>query len=73
MPLTDENTYHELRNGITGGLANAFHRYNILGVIYINKLKLSQGKVISYDLENIMTHITGFDFNSLYPSVYSGL
>ncbi|KAA6379842.1 MAG: hypothetical protein EZS28_024631 [Streblomastix strix] len=72
-PITSEDTYHEIRNGITGGLANTFHRYNIKGETHINKMKLKDGKIISYDLDHIMTHITGVDFNSLYPAVFSGL
>ncbi|KAA6379989.1 MAG: hypothetical protein EZS28_024485 [Streblomastix strix] len=72
-PITSEDTYHILRNGITGGLANTFHRYNIKGETHINKMKLDNNQVISYDLDNIMTYITGVDFNSLYPAVFSGL
>ncbi|KAA6390084.1 MAG: hypothetical protein EZS28_014390 [Streblomastix strix] len=82
MPITSEDTYHVLRNGITGGLANVIHRYNIKDETNINKMKLENTlqsanvmstQVISYDLDNIMTHITGVDFNSLYPAVFSGL
>ncbi|KAA6356573.1 MAG: hypothetical protein EZS28_047900, partial [Streblomastix strix] len=73
MPITNEDTYHILRNGITGGLANVIHRYNIKGETHINKMKLEKNKVISYDLDHIMTHITGVDKNSLYPSMFSGL
>ncbi|KAA6364323.1 MAG: hypothetical protein EZS28_040150, partial [Streblomastix strix] len=72
-PITSEDTYHVLRNGITGGLANVIHRYNIKGETHINKMMLEDMKVISYDSDNVMTHITGVDFNSLYPAVFSGL
>jgi hypothetical protein len=34
---------------------------------FINK------KVYSINTENIVTHITGVDFNSLYPSTYSSI
>ncbi|KAA6368407.1 MAG: hypothetical protein EZS28_036066 [Streblomastix strix] len=72
-PLTDEETYHKLRPNITGGFANAFHRYNIKGETHINKLKFEGQYVVSYDLDHIVTHICGYDFNSLYPSVMSGI
>ncbi|KAA6393583.1 MAG: hypothetical protein EZS28_010889 [Streblomastix strix] len=73
MPLTDEETYHKLRPNITGGLANAFHRYNVKDETHINKLKLEGQYIVSYDLDYVMTHVTGYDFNSLYPSVMSGI
>ncbi|KAA6358170.1 MAG: hypothetical protein EZS28_046303, partial [Streblomastix strix] len=73
MPLTDEETYHKLRPNITGGLANAFHRYNVKDETHINKLKFEGQYVVSYDLDHIMTHVCGYDFNSLYPSVMSGI
>ncbi|KAA6373779.1 MAG: hypothetical protein EZS28_030695, partial [Streblomastix strix] len=73
MPLTDEETYHKLRPNITGGLANAFHRYNIKDETHINKLKFEGQYVVSYDLDYIMTQFCGYDFNSLYPSVMSGI
>ncbi|KAA6377517.1 MAG: hypothetical protein EZS28_026956 [Streblomastix strix] len=47
MPLTDEDTYHKLRPNITGGLANAFHRYNVKDETQINKLKF-EGQYIGY-------------------------
>ncbi|KAA6372242.1 MAG: hypothetical protein EZS28_032232 [Streblomastix strix] len=73
MPLTDEDTYHKLRPNITGGLANAFHRYNVKDETHINKIKFEGQYVVSYDLDHIMTHVCGYDFNSLYPSVMSGI
>ncbi|KAA6369600.1 MAG: hypothetical protein EZS28_034873 [Streblomastix strix] len=73
MPLTDEESYHKLRPNITGGLANAFHRYNVKDETHINKLKFEGQYVVSYDLDYIMTHICGYDFNSLYPSIMSGI
>ncbi|KAA6401850.1 MAG: hypothetical protein EZS28_002627 [Streblomastix strix] len=75
MPLTDEDTYHELRNGITGGLAITFHRYNISGITYIYKLKLEDtlqsANVMSSDY--VTANRVGFDFNSLNLSVYNEL
>jgi hypothetical protein len=65
-----------LRAGITGGLSNVGHRINIAGLTHIVKLELvkyADGSihVFSVDINNIMTHITGCDFSSLYPSVFS--
>jgi hypothetical protein len=57
----------------TGGLSNVFHRYNVAGETFINKLYYLDNKIISKDTPNIMTHICGVDFNSLYPSVYSSI
>ena len=71
MTITDENEYYELRNNITGGLSNVMHRLNIKGETKINKMKYDSGKVISYDTNNVMTHVIGVDFNSLYPSAFS--
>ena len=34
-------------------------------------MKYDSGKVISYDTNNVMTHVIGVDFNSLYPSAFS--
>ncbi|KAA6368573.1 MAG: hypothetical protein EZS28_035899, partial [Streblomastix strix] len=73
MPLTDEKTYQKLSPNITGGLANAFHRYNVKDETDINKIKFECQYVVSYDLDYIMTHVCGYDFNSLYPSVMSGI
>ena len=79
----DEEAYKIIRNGITGGLSNVMHRVNIKGVTKINKFKYQVSEVInsdenetvksvvSCDTDNIMTHVLGVDFNSLYPSSYS--
>jgi hypothetical protein len=76
MTLSDEVTYHILRDGITGGLSNVGHRFNVTGETKINKfeiVKYDDGSyhAFSVDTKNIMTHICGCDFSSLYPSVYS--
>jgi hypothetical protein len=63
-------TIKHLENAKYGGLSNVLHRINISGETKINKFKfdMENNKVISYDTENIMTHVQGIDFNSLYPS-----
>ena len=69
----DEDVYKILRKGITGGLSNVMHRVNIKGETKINKFKYDEENktVVSYNTDNIMTHVLGVDFNSLYPSSYS--
>ena len=69
--INDEEEYYSLRNGITGGLSNVMHRVNIKDETHINKFRYEENKVISYDTPNIMTHVVGVDFNSLYPSSFS--
>jgi hypothetical protein len=66
-PEVAELVYHLLRNGITGGLANVMHRINIAGQTKINHFEIKDQKVVSKDSENVMTHVMGVDFNSLYP------
>jgi len=68
-----EKTYHLLRDSITGGLSNVFHRENIKGETKINKFFWNREKKCyeDRDTENIVTHVCGIDFNSLYPSCYS--
>ena len=71
--ISDEREYNRLRNGITGGLSNVMHRRNIRGETHINRLHydIETNKVISRDTPNIVTHVIGDDFNSLYPSSFS--
>ncbi len=71
MTITDKDEYEELRNAITGGLSNVMHRKNIKNETHINKIIYKNGKVYSKDNENVMTHVVGVDFNSLYPSASS--
>jgi hypothetical protein len=75
LPMTiDNEAVHDLiRNGITGGLSNVMHRINIGGETKINKFHYKDGKVISKDTENTMTHAIGVDFNSLYPFCYGSI
>jgi hypothetical protein len=64
-----------MQEAIVGGLSNVWHRSNIAGETftsyitydYINK------KVYSTNSKNIVTHIIGVDFNTLYPSVYGSI
>ncbi|GHU20290.1 hypothetical protein FACS189472_11380 [Alphaproteobacteria bacterium] len=73
--IDNEAVYHLLRNGITGGLSNVMHRVNIAGDTKINHFKISVGDIHTYgglsfcskDSDNVMTHVMGVDFNSLYP------
>lgn len=70
--INDEEEYYSLRNNITGGLSNVMHRNNIKGETHINKFRYELNKgIVSYDTHNVMTHIVGVDFNSLYPSSFS--
>ncbi|KAA6365060.1 MAG: hypothetical protein EZS28_039413, partial [Streblomastix strix] len=71
MTITDEEVYQILRSGITGGLSQVMHRYNVAGETKINQLKFVNGKVISQDTDHIMTHLLTLDFNCQYPSVMS--
>jgi hypothetical protein len=77
LPLTliDERVVALVQRGITGGLSNVYHRYNVSGTTKINKLHFDaeREKIVSKNTDNIMTHVTGVDFNSLYPSSYSSL
>jgi len=65
--------YEIIRNGITGGLSNVWHRVNEYGKTKINRLTYDPiTKTINdYDTPNVITHVFGLDFNSLYPSAFS--
>ncbi|KAA6361857.1 MAG: hypothetical protein EZS28_042616, partial [Streblomastix strix] len=58
-----------------GGLSNVYHQCNLKGITPINKLRYNHvtKTIISYDTQHIITHILDLDFNSLYPSVFSGI
>ncbi|KAA6378633.1 MAG: hypothetical protein EZS28_025840 [Streblomastix strix] len=71
MTITDEEIYQILRSGITGGLSQVMHRYNVAGETKINQFKFINGKVISQDTDHIMTHLLTLYFNCQYPSVMS--
>jgi hypothetical protein len=44
---------------------------NLKGINTIKQLKYMDNKINIIDTKNIITHIVGIDFNSLYPSSYS--
>jgi hypothetical protein len=64
-----------MQEAIVGGLSNVLHRSNIAGETFISYLTYDyiNKKVYSTNTKNIVTHITGVDFNALYPSVYSSI
>jgi hypothetical protein len=72
MASGDEEEYQVIREGIIGGLSNVHNRCNIKGVDTIKNLEYKDGKINIIDTGNKITHCLGLDFNSLYPSVYSG-
>ncbi|KAA6369906.1 MAG: hypothetical protein EZS28_034567, partial [Streblomastix strix] len=74
MTLTRDEGYQLLRKGITGGISNVMHRYNIAGETRINHFEFDQENqcVYSIDSDYVMTHVTQLDFHSQYPSVMSG-
>ncbi|KAA6375004.1 MAG: hypothetical protein EZS28_029470 [Streblomastix strix] len=69
--LTNIEDYKLIRNGVTGGLSNVMHRENIAGKDTIKQFKYEKKKVHVQTSLNIISHIVGVDFNSLYPSVMS--
>jgi hypothetical protein len=62
-----------MQEAIVGGLSNVWLRSNIAGETRISFLTYDyiNKKVYSTNSENIVTHISGVDFNVLYPSAYS--
>jgi hypothetical protein len=54
-------------------LSYVHNRKNIKGVDTIKNLEFVDNKVNIIDTNNIIAHIIGIDFNSLYPSSYSSL
>jgi hypothetical protein len=76
LPFTlakgDEEEYRVTRRNITGGLSNVHNRKNIR-VDTIKNLEYFDDKLHIIDTNNIITHIIGIDFNSLYLSSYSSL
>jgi hypothetical protein len=75
LPFTlakgDEEEYEVTRKNITGGLSNVHNRKNLKGIDTIKNLVYENDKVNIVNTNNIITHIIGIDFNSLYPSSYS--
>jgi hypothetical protein len=75
LVLTNIHVVEQMQNVIVGGLSNVWRRFNIVGVIPISYLTYDyiNKKVYSTNTENVVTHITGVDFNTLYPSAYSSI
>jgi hypothetical protein len=67
--LTNIHVVEQIQEAIVGGLSNVWHRSNIVGEIFISYLTYDyiNEKVYSTDTKNLVTHITGVDFNVLYP------
>jgi hypothetical protein len=65
----------QMQNAIEGGLSNVWHQSNIAGETRISYLTYDyiNKKVYSTDTKNLVTHITGVEFNALYPSTYSSI
>jgi hypothetical protein len=64
-----------MQNAIVGGLRNVWDRSNIAGETHISYVTYDyiNKKVYSTNTDNIVTHITGVDFNALYTSAYSSI
>jgi hypothetical protein len=72
LVLTNESVIRQLQDAILGGLSNVWDLSNVAEETHINYLRYDKGKrkVYSIDGENVVTDITGVDFNALYPSAY---
>ncbi|KAA6398173.1 MAG: hypothetical protein EZS28_006296 [Streblomastix strix] len=75
MTINNESVYNILKECMQGGLSNVYNQCNLKGIAHINKLRYNHvtKTITSYDTEYIVTHILDLDFNSLYPSVFSGI
>jgi hypothetical protein len=81
LPMTltsrDEYAYQIIRRGITGGMSYVMHRKNIRGVTRISYFRYfrwaKKQEIHSITTDNVMTHVIGLDFNSLYPSSFASL
>jgi hypothetical protein len=73
--LTNIHVVEQMQNAIVGGLSNVWHRSNIAGETPISYLTYDyiNKKVYSTDTKNLVTNITGVDFNALYPPAYSSI
>jgi hypothetical protein len=62
-----------MQDAILGALTNVWYRSNIADKTPISFLTYDfiNKKVYSTNTKNLVTHITGIDFNALYPSAYS--
>jgi hypothetical protein len=76
LPMTmskgQEDLYHLIRDGITGGLSNVHNRFNVRGETTIKKLYYNKETdlVTIIHTNHTVSHCLGVDFNSLYPSAY---
>jgi hypothetical protein len=75
-----ERLYELLRGSVRGGPSNVHNRHNIKDETTIKKLKLDEdNKVVAFEFLNadgkqhVMTHVTMFDFNSLYPFCFGSI
>ncbi|KAA6382352.1 MAG: hypothetical protein EZS28_022121 [Streblomastix strix] len=75
MTINNESVYNMLKECMQGGLSNVYHKCNLKGVTHTNKLRYNHvtKTITSYDNQYVVTHILDLDFNSLYPSVFSGI
>jgi hypothetical protein len=75
LVLTNIRVVEQMQNAIVGSLNNVWHKSNIAGETHISYLTYENinKKVYNINTENILTHITGVDFNALYPSAYSSI
>ncbi|KAA6391383.1 MAG: hypothetical protein EZS28_013093 [Streblomastix strix] len=75
MTINNESVYNMLKECMQGGLSNVYHQCNLKGITHINKLRYNHviKTITSYDNQHVVTHILDLDFNSLYPSVFSGI
>ncbi|KAA6398802.1 MAG: hypothetical protein EZS28_005672, partial [Streblomastix strix] len=75
MTINNESVYNMLKECMQGGQSNVYHQCNLKGITHINKLRYNHvtKTIASYDNQYVVTHILDLDFNSLYPSVFSGI
>ncbi|KAA6375256.1 MAG: hypothetical protein EZS28_029217 [Streblomastix strix] len=75
MNINNESEYNMLKECMQGGLSNVYHQCNLKGITHINKFRYNHvtKTITSYDNYYVVTHILDLDFNSLYPSVFSGI
>ncbi|KAA6396517.1 MAG: hypothetical protein EZS28_007956 [Streblomastix strix] len=75
MTINNESVYNMLKECMQGGLSNVYHQCSLKGIKHINNLRYIHvtKTITSQDTQHIITHIFDLDFNSLYPSVFSGI
>ena len=72
--IDNEQDIKFVQKDINGGLSNVEHRVNLKGENTITKLQFDpETTAVSInDTKNVITHFSSIDFNSLYPSCFSG-